>query len=579
MQPSSFVPRLTVVSLSLIAACSSSPPPGRDASGVTTSGTGGFTGTGPVGTGGTQPGAFAGNVGASGLAAGGVAATSGSSGIAGGAPGASGAGVAGGASGLGGAGGGGAGSGAASNPLDKGNFFQSGAWQGYVWASASGAGSNITPMDFAAQPTGMPRCVKGTVAATADYSGTAVLGFNLSEGMGVTSMTITPSKAGVLIDIANKGSSPLRFQIKSAISGGTEWCAPITGNGGFIPWNSLRTKCWESTGTAYDREPIASAMVLVPGTNLAAVPFEFCVNSLAEADMPAGGASGTGGASGAGGAGSGAGGMSGSGGTAGTTPVAGSGGTTAPPITNGCDGYATRFWDCCKPHCGWSANAPAGALASCDREDNSLGGNLDAANSCTGGSAYLCHSNTPWAVSNQLAYGYTAVAARSGADICGKCYQLMFTGSSHNAGNDPGSAALAGKSMIVQAINIGGDVAGGQFDIAMPGGGVGAFNACSMQWGASSSQLGATYGGFLAACKQQVSATDHGALKSCVSQRCKTVFADKGLSELDAGCRFFVDWFQVADNPNLKYAEVACPPEIQNRGIRRGGGGGGSCLR
>jgi hypothetical protein len=250
-----------------------------------------------------------------------------------------------------------------------------------------------------------------------------------------------------------------------------------------------------------------------------------------------------------------------------------------PPIANGCDGYATRYWDCCKTHCGWSANAPAGALASCDRSDNNLGGNLDAANSCTGGSAFLCHSNTPWAVSDQLAYGYTAVAARSGSDICGKCYQLQFTGRSRNAGNDPGSALLAGKSMIVQAINIGGDVDGGQFDIAIPGGGVGAFNACSSQWGASASQLGATYGGFLAACKQQVSATDHQALKNCVKQRCTSVFADKGLSELDAGCRWFVDWFQVADNPSLKYAEVACPEQLMNRGIRRAGGGGGSCLR
>jgi hypothetical protein len=461
--------------------------------------------------------------------------------------------------------------GAAGNPLDKGNYFQSGTWMGYVWASTSGAGSTISPMDFATQTTGMPRCVKGSVAAAADYGGTAILGFNLSEGNGATSMTVTPTKAGVLIDVSNHAGSPLRFQIKSSTSGGTEWCTPLTGSGGFIPWTSLRTKCWDSSGTAYNREPIAAAMILVPGTNMAAVPFDFCWNSLVESDAPAGGTAGTGAAgSGTGAAGSGTG-AAGSG-------ASGMGGTTVPPLQNGCNGYATRYWDCCKPHCGWSANAPSGPLAACDQSNNSLGGNFDGANACMGGPAYLCHSNAPWAVSDQLAYGFAAVAALSGADICGKCYQLDFSGSSRNGGSDPGSAALAGKSMIVQAINIGGDVGGGQFDLAIPGGGVGAFNACSTQWGELPSQLGATYGGFLADCKQQANASDHQALKSCVMQKCTSVFQQKGLTDLAAGCQWFVDWFQVADNPTLKYAEVACPSALMDRGMHRSGGGGGACL-
>jgi len=180
-------------------------------------------------------------------------------------------------------------------------------------------------------------------------------------------------------------------------------------------------------------------------------------------------------------------------------------------------------------------------------------------------------------VSNQLAYGFAAVSARSGADICGKCYQLDFTGTSRNGGDDPGSAALSGKHMIVQAINIGGDVGSGQFDLAIPGGGVGAFNACSSQWGVSTSELGPNYGGFLAACKQSMGGAGHAALKSCVMQKCTEVFTNKGLTELADGCRFFVEWFELADNPNLRYAEVSCPNEIQNRGMRRNGGGG-ACL-
>ena len=313
-----------------------------------------------------------------------------------------------------------------------------------------------------------------------------------------------------------------------------------------------------------------------PGSNTAAVPFDFCWNSLVESDPQPGGMSGSGGSGGSMSAGSG--GMSGAG-SGGAVTSGSSGGTSVPPLSGGCDGYATRFWDCCKPHCGWSANARSGALASCDRSDNGLGGNFDAANSCMGGPAYLCHSNTPWAVSDKLAYGFTAVAAGAGSDICGKCYQLDFTGTSRNAAGDPGSAALRGKSMIVQAINIGGDVGGGQFDLAVPGGGVGRYNACSTQWNAMSSELGATYGGFLTTCKQQVSATDHQALKTCVMQRCSSVLEAEGLTELAAACKWFVDWFQVADNPALKYAEVPCPAELMNRGMRRGDSGGGACLR
>ena len=549
--------RAALAGLLLLVGCESSPPGGMGPNGGVQNGVGAAASGGTPANAGSTGGA--GSSSAAGHAAGGSNGVSAGTGVPGAASGAGGT--------NGGAGSGGTMSSGPSNPLDVGKYFQSGAWMGYVWTAANGAGSTISPMDFAGQTTGMPRCVKGSVAATADYSGTAILGLNLSEGTGVTSMTVTPTKAGVLVDVTNKAGSPLRFQIKSAINGGTEWCTALTGSGGFIPWTSLRTKCWDSTGVAYNREPIAAAMVLVPGTNSTPVAFDFCLNSLVEADAPAGGSAGAG--------------ASGNGGTAGTGTAgnggAGSGGTTAPPLQGNCSGYATRYWDCCKPHCGWSANAPSGPLAACDASDNGLGGNFDAANSCTGGPAFMCHSNVPWAVSDRLAYGFAAVAARSGSDICGKCYQLEFTGSSHN-GSDPGSAALAGKTMIVQAVNIGGDVGHGQFDIAVPGGGVGAFNACSTQWSALPSQLGATYGGFLASCKQQANSSDLQALKSCVMQKCTSIFEQKGFTELAAGCRWFVEWFQAADNPNLKYGEVACPNELMNRGMRRGGGGGGACL-
>ncbi len=208
------------------------------------------------------------------------------------------------------------------------------------------------------------------------------------------------------------------------------------------------------------------------------------------------------------------------------------------------------------------------ALQACST-NNQVIGDQNASSSCDGGNAHMCYGLTPWAVDNNLSYGF---AATSSGDVCGRCFEVTFTGQSHNGGNDPGSAALAGKRMIVQATNIGYDVSGGQFDILVPGGGVGAFNACSDQWGVSNSELGAQYGGFLAACKNELGYNASlQQYKSCLSNRCNSVFASRGLTELYQGCMWYVDWFQAADNPSLKYKEVACPAAITSRsGVDRG---------
>lgn len=211
------------------------------------------------------------------------------------------------------------------------------------------------------------------------------------------------------------------------------------------------------------------------------------------------------------------------------------------------------------------------AVTSCSAADNPLG-NMDARNSCeTGGEAHTCYGLVPYAVSDTLSYGY---AATQSGDVCGRCYQLDFSGPSDSSPNDPGSAALAqaGKTMIVQAINIGGDVSGGQFDILVPGGGVGIFNACSAQWGVADNQLGAQYGGLLSACKQELG-YDAGLqqYKSCLSAKCDSLFGERGLTELNNGCQWYANWFEAADNPALRYKEVTCPAELTSAtGMDRG---------
>ncbi len=265
------------------------------------------------------------------------------------------------------------------------------------------------------------------------------------------------------------------------------------------------------------------------------------------------------------------------------------GGALPPLGDDACNGYATRYWDCCKAHCGWPANVNPGTepLQSCSKSDASHGAEYTVPSSCQAladDSAFTCYDNAPWAIDGELAYGFAAVPASG--DICGRCYQLEFDGTGHYNAQDPGSVALAGKTMIVQATNIGFDVGGGQFDILTPGGGVGLFDACSFQWDVATAELGATYGGFMTHCQQQNVGADHQQLKQCVLGRCAAVFDEPGLAELAAGCEWYVQWYEVADNPNLRYQEVACPAAIVARsGIDRGPlddvaackGGGGGC--
>nr|OQO31318.1 hypothetical protein B0A51_02092 [Rachicladosporium sp. CCFEE 5018] len=150
-------------------------------------------------------------------------------------------------------------------------------------------------------------------------------------------------------------------------------------------------------------------------------------------------------------------------------------------------GTTTRYWDCCKASCSWPGKASVSSpVALCDKNDSPL-------------SDY----NT----------------------------QLTFT-----------STSIAGKKMIVQATNTGSDLGQGQFDLAIPGGGVGIFNACTDEWGAPASGWGAQYGGIS-------------------SNTCSTL-----PSALQSGCGFrFGDWFEGADNPAVDWKKVTCPKAITDK--------------
>ena len=222
-------------------------------------------------------------------------------------------------------------------------------------------------------------------------------------------------------------------------------------------------------------------------------------------------------------------------------------------VQGGQQGKTTRYWDCCKPHCAWDQGGGK-RVDTCGEGGNNLGSS-DERSACgdNPGGGFMCDKYGPWAMSNQVSFGYAAV--QNNGNICGQCFQLQFTGT--GGGNDSGSAALQGKTMIVMATNTGGDVAPGQFDLLIPGGGVGIFNACSRQWQAD--DLGEQYGGFLATCRQR--SDDHATYKGCVMDYCRNTFANR--PELMEGCEWFVNWFEAADNPDVVYQPVTCPSELQ----------------
>jgi hypothetical protein len=226
----------------------------------------------------------------------------------------------------------------------------------------------------------------------------------------------------------------------------------------------------------------------------------------------------------------------GGGGGSGGGPAAVDCSTKGLPNVTGGNGYTTRYWDCCQPHCAQFDGHR------CSQDGTTRTGSTQS--SCSGGDSYACYDEAPKAVNDCLAYGYIAKSNPN----CGGCYRIQFTGEGQYNVNDPGSKLLKGKQMVVKVSNTGGDVANNQFDLMIPGGGVGQFNACGKQWG--NNDLGAQYGGFLTTCSGSYTAK-----KDCVRQQCMKIPAGPARD----GCIWFLDWFQAADNPKFTSQSTDCP--------------------
>jgi len=88
-------------------------------------------------------------------------------------------------------------------------------------------------------------------------------------------------------------------------------------------------------------------------------------------------------------------------------------------------------------------------VLSCDRNNGKLT-NFGAKSGCeSGGTAFTCVDNQPWAVNSSLAYGFAAAAITGSNEAawCCQCYELTFT-----------SGPVSGQKMVVQVTNTGGDL-------------------------------------------------------------------------------------------------------------------------
>ncbi|OUM57739.1 glycoside hydrolase family 45 protein [Piromyces sp. E2] len=164
-------------------------------------------------------------------------------------------------------------------------------------------------------------------------------------------------------------------------------------------------------------------------------------------------------------------------------------------------GITTVYWDCCLPSCSWKFNVYGShPVKSCYKDDQQ-----------------------PFSLNDNLSLGFAA-----SREPCCSCHKLQFT-----------TGPAQGREMIVQVTNTGEDLEYNQFDIQVPGGGVGIFNGCTKQWGAPEDGWGKRYGG--------VATID----------KCSELPL-----QLKSACEWRFGWFLDSKNPSVIYERVQCPEKL-----------------
>jgi hypothetical protein len=168
-------------------------------------------------------------------------------------------------------------------------YVTAGPWMGYGFTATDPGAATIMPDCSGASGctpafTGNDFCMTGTVTGRADYTGFAMLGWNVNQQATTgASMDVwaVPASGGVAITVANNPpTTALRVQLQGTNphDSADRWCAPLV-SGQQLKWTDFKTNCY--TGGSPQNPLTAGTMiqqasVLVPGL-LATFPFDVCL--------------------------------------------------------------------------------------------------------------------------------------------------------------------------------------------------------------------------------------------------------------------------------------------------------------
>jgi hypothetical protein len=179
----------------------------------------------------------------------------------------------------------GAGNGMGSSVVADG-YVSAGPWQGYGFTATDPGAATITPNCSASCTppfSGGTFCMQGKVTGRPDYSGFAMLGWNVNQAMGAGTAMATwpvPATGGLAVTVSNPGATALRVQLQGTNphDGSDRWCAALQ-SGQSIPWGNFKTNCWDGGTPQNPLTPgtmIQQASIIVPGL-VTDLPFDLCL--------------------------------------------------------------------------------------------------------------------------------------------------------------------------------------------------------------------------------------------------------------------------------------------------------------
>lgn len=167
-------------------------------------------------------------------------------------------------------------------------YVTAGPWAGYGFTATDPGAATIVPDCAGAAGctppfVGSDFCMHGTVTGRADFTGFAMLGWNVKQqpvaGAAMDTWAV-PASGGVAVTVANPGGTELRLQLQGTNphDSADRWCAPLI-SGQPIAWADFKTNCWTGgspQNPLTEGTVIQQGAVLVPGVQ-ADLPFDVCL--------------------------------------------------------------------------------------------------------------------------------------------------------------------------------------------------------------------------------------------------------------------------------------------------------------